>query len=287
MSNWTLEQAQRDAATQLGEAIAEQIGYVGPPISPFRVIETENGRILSFGDDFGDAFDGRLEYQSSRFLLFFNTKYDAWSHIGDHHPKVNFTVAHELGHYFLDHHRKYLQRTGNAHGSLTEFQVEAPPEREADCFAAGLLMPRSLVEQTVNSRPPTFPGVRSSAKDFHVSLTSMAVRWVQLSNFPCAVLVVSDGKIQWGFTSEAFKRAGGYRVRIGEPIRSRPAAKFLAAESSLMSFREGIDYSPSERWINWERDGIWVQEWYTVIPSLRQMLVFLAADEDDLIEEDD
>jgi hypothetical protein len=289
VSNWNLEQAQRDAATLLGESIAEQLGLIAPPISPFRVIDAENGRVLPFGDDFGDAFDGRLEYQSPRFLLFFNTKYDAWSHAGQHHPKVNFTVAHELGHYFLDHHRKYLQRSGKAHSSLTEFQVEAPPEREADCFAAGLLMPRSLLEPTVNAGPPTFPKVRSSAKEFDVSLTSMAVRWVQLSHFPCAILVVGDGQIQWGFTSDALKRAGGYRVRKGEAVTSRPAVKFLSAEASLTIFREGKDSSPSERWIDWEREGVWVQEWYTVIPTLRQMLIFLAADEDDVLddEEDD
>jgi len=66
-------------------------------------------------DDFGDAFDGRLEYQRPRFIIFYNTKYDAWPHMGEHHPKVKFTVAHELGHFFLNAHR--IQR-------LVEFIAE-------------------------------------------------------------------------------------------------------------------------------------------------------------------
>ncbi len=95
-------------AAEYGEQIAREADFLKPPIDPFAVIENESGRIKAFGDDFGSDFDGRLEFQKPDFLLFYNTKYDTWTHIGRHHPKVLFTIGHELGHYFIEHHRNYL-----------------------------------------------------------------------------------------------------------------------------------------------------------------------------------
>lgn len=121
MTTWNLEQSRRDAASDLAETIVEDLGITAPPVCPFHIVGSERRRIAAYGDDFGDAFDGRLEYQRPRFLIFYNTKYDAWPHKGDHHPKVNFTVAHELGHFFLNPHRNYLKHGGRPHSSLTEF----------------------------------------------------------------------------------------------------------------------------------------------------------------------
>src|SRR5262245_3383302 len=79
-TSWRFEQARREAAAALAERIVKDIGITAPPVSPFKVLDTEKRRIRVYGDDFGDAFDGRLEYQSPRFLLFYNTKYDDWPH---------------------------------------------------------------------------------------------------------------------------------------------------------------------------------------------------------------
>lgn len=61
----------------------------------------------------------------------------------DPYPRQVFTVAHELGHYFL--HRSKTQeifyRT-----ELTKLDGENPPEEsQANWFAASLLMPKAIV----------------------------------------------------------------------------------------------------------------------------------------------
>ncbi len=283
--SWNLEQARRDHASEFAESILKDIGITAPPVCPFKVARSEKRRILLFGDDFGDAFDGRLEYQSPRFLLFYNTKYDAWPHRGKHHPKVIFTIAHELGHFFLTPHREYLKKNGKPHGSHTEFVSDNLSEREADAFAAGLLMPRFLADNTINAGPGTLKALQAAKDLFEVSLTSMMVRWVQVSNYPCAMCLVRDGKIGWGFTSEAFKKAGAYRVHRGKPVTSRTVRTFLDAEPSLTCYREGEGWALAERWLDFDRDGLGVVEHFVVIPSLQQLLVFLTADEDDVFPE--
>jgi len=134
----------------------------------------------AFGDDFADAFDGRLEYQSPKFLLFYNTSYDAFPHIGNHHPKVTFSVAHELGHYFLERHRRFLKKGGRAHCSLAEFLSDNQPEREADTFAASLLMPAYLASSIVNKNELTLSRLDDIARTFEISLLCTAIRAVQL-----------------------------------------------------------------------------------------------------------
>jgi hypothetical protein len=284
-TSWELEQARREAAAGLAERIVRDLGITGPPVSPFRILRSELRRITAYGEDFGDAFDGRLEYQHPRFLLFYNTKYDAWPHAGAHHPKVNFTVAHELGHFFLDAHRNYLKQGGRPHGSQTEFASENNAERQADAFAAGLLMPAFLAAAVVNDGPPTLDAVKKARDVFEVSLTSMMVRCVQLSDFPCAMCSVHNGVIEWGFVSEAFKKAGAYRVNRGARVSSRSACEFLAADPSR--YREEEGWGDVGAWLPWEKGRLGVVEYFVAVPSVRRLLVLISAEEDDVFPEDE
>ena len=282
-----IEQARLEKAAELGETVSKAVGFSAAPIDPFRIIGSEENRIQAVGEDFGEAFDGRLEHHKTFFLLLYNTKYDAWQHVGRHHPKILFTIAHELGHYFLEDHRVFLMNGGGAHGSRTEFESKNLAEREADFFATGLLMPRFLLRRQVNAQSPTIQAVRSARDTFQVSLTSMMTRWVQLCDFPCAVVSVAAGVIEWGFTSPGFSRIGGWRVRRDEAVSSRQAREFLRQEPTSSRYREGQGWSVADRWIDFDRPKLEVREDYVVVPTTRQVLVFLTADENDLEEDRD
>ncbi len=279
---WKFEQARLRKAAEYGEQIAQGANLLQPPIDPFTVIGNERERIKAFGDDFGNDFDGRLEYQKPAFLLFYNTRYNNWAHSGVHHPKVVFTVGHELGHYFLEHHRGYLLGGGGAHGSITEFQSNRLVEREADSFSSGLLMPRYLLGKMVNRNPPTLEAVKRARDTFQVSLTSMLVRWVQLCDFPCAIASIRDGMIEWGFCSPGLKRVGAYQIRRSVTVTSRTAKKFIQEDASFANFREGDGYSVASNWIPNDNLKFVVTEQYLVVPSTQQMLVFISADENDV-----
>src|SRR5437762_3459407 len=58
---------------------------------------------------------------------------------------VNFTVGHELGHYYLPGHVDVLFGDGKTvHYSAAAFSSLDPHEKQADCFSAALLMPENL-----------------------------------------------------------------------------------------------------------------------------------------------
>lgn len=280
---WKQDQAVRDFALAKGEDIARLNEFVKGPVDPFKVIASESGQILAEGEDFRDSFDGRLSYHDGRFLLLYNTRYNRWPRNSEHHPKVRFTVAHELGHYYLDRHREFLVRRQEAIESFTEFESNKEIERQADAFAAGLLMPKHLVAPHVNCEPDaTMESIKGAASDFDVSLTSMMVRWTQLSHFPCATLCIRHGQIQWGFRSEAFRECGLWRCKRGMVPIGVDAKRFIALDSSCASFREGTGVGQAQHWLDGDCDPIAVQEHYLVIPYSQCVMVFVTADESEL-----
>jgi IrrE N-terminal-like domain len=278
-----MKQNARDAAMAKGEEISKLHGYEQGPVDPFDIVDSERAMIHLEGDDFGDGFDGRLSYHGNRFLMVYNTRYNAWPSQSGHHPKVRFTVAHELGHYFLDRHREYLVNRSQAIESFTEFESNEEVERQADAFASGLLMPKYLVGPCINNEPDaSILSIKKAATAFDVSLTSMMVRWTQLSHFACATLCIRDGSIQWGFRSERFREAGLWRCKRHSPIQSSDAKKFVAVDSACSTFREDVGIGRSNDWLDGDIDPVAVQEFYMVIPYSQCVMVFLNADENDL-----
>jgi hypothetical protein len=86
-----------------------------------------------------------------------------------------FTIAHEIGHFILHPHRLAPQRGGDPGNTAWQQQ-----EREADQFAAELLMPEDLVREAV-----VLHGADSArlADQFQVSRSAMQarLRWLGLA----------------------------------------------------------------------------------------------------------
>lgn len=283
--DWKRERALRDFATKRGEEVARDHAFGHWPVDPFRVIESERS-IYTDGTDFGDSFDGRLSYHGERFLLAYNTRYNTWPKRGPHHPKVRFTVAHELGHFYLDDHRTYLVKRRCPHGSFVEFESQSSSiERQADAFAAGLLMPGYLLSPYINRHEdPSLASIKTAASDFDVSMTSMMVRWTQLSHFPCAAISIRNQRIDWGFVSEGFRRARYWRARRAQAVSSAAALRF-SGTADLSSYRDGQGTGSTNQWLESDQSPVPVQEFYAIIPYSQTMMVFLVADERDLPED--
>jgi Zn-dependent peptidase ImmA (M78 family) len=102
-------------------------------------------------------------------------------------PKTrqHFTVAHELGHYFL--HGKVIQSEeividgdGTLEGNKVLFRLDDAEsnriETEANNFAASLIMPKDLVVKAWKS----LGDVEECAKIFNVSISAMSIRLERL-----------------------------------------------------------------------------------------------------------
>lgn len=96
-----------------------------------------------------------------------------------HHPnRQRFTIAHELGHYFLDHingvhvDKTVLYRDANSG------KAQFADEINANRFAAELLMPREFIDKYLKTIGDYFEDnlIENLASKFLVSTTAMSLR---------------------------------------------------------------------------------------------------------------
>jgi Zn-dependent peptidase ImmA (M78 family) len=163
------------------------------------------GATLSYGD-YGDAFDGLLEHRSATFHIYCNTARGQPCNS----PRARFTVAHELGHFFIDEHRNALLAGKPPHYSFTEHPSENPVEVEANLFAANLLMPNLEFQKALSEVSPGLKGIIDLASTFGVSIQSAAIRFTTKSQRPCAIIMFREnGKPWWNVSPEL--KAWGYQ----------------------------------------------------------------------------
>ena len=284
---WKLYYASLDRAANEGEQIAKTYEFSEPPVDPFEIVETERELIHLEGDDFGNAFDGRIKYVGPRFLICLNTKYNRWPHTGKHHTKVIFTLGHELGHFFLEKHRDYLVRSKNHHDSFTEFTADPLVERQADMFSSGLLMPGYLLRPYVNRKNfvtlDEFHDIRTL---FKVSLTGMLVRWTQLTDFPIATIAIKNGTIRYGWASKSLRDRGAFKIRKGQACRGKDVNEFIAKDSSLEKYRNSVGAGAIYNWIDFDKVRLSTQEFYFAIPHTKTVWGLAFADESELVYSD-
>ena len=176
----------------LAEAVAQE-HCPKLPIEP-EAVAAAKGITLSC-NDYGDAFDGLLEQLEGRYHIYCNT-----ARCGDLHTgRARFTLAHELGHYFLDEHRLALAGSRpQGWPSLCEYESPEACEQEADAFAAHLLMPTGRFGYAARRTERGLAGIASLAARFGVSITAAAIRCTQLNVWPCAV-------VKWDWSGYAWK----------------------------------------------------------------------------------
>lgn len=197
--------ARLEEVGQSAEDLVRAYGLDRPPIDLERLLADEPVRLCP--GDFGDAFDGRLEYRPAAevFLAFYNTRGGPRAA-----GRARFSLAHEAGHYFLDAHRNYLLGGGDAHFSQAGFQTAVPKEREADVFAAHLLMPSFLLAG--HARDPDLEEAAKVSSLFGVSLLASAIRLVESTSRSCALVVSSGPRVEYSLQSEDMKSRGWLRL---------------------------------------------------------------------------
>jgi len=162
------------------------------------------------------AFDGMLCYREGDFYLHLNV--NEGEHI--YMPRIRFTFAHELGHYIIDEHRNALKLPGaSPHPSFPLVSQDIMVEREADHFAACLLLPENRVRKDVYRRKFNATLIDELSTKYNVSATATLLRFIALGNQPVMVVCSRNGSIAWHRESHDFPFTYplyGHRGRVPE-----------------------------------------------------------------------
>ena len=109
--------------------------------------------------------------------------------------RERFSVAHELGHWHLHRGRSFKCRVDDPSANLTS---ERAFEKEADSFAAHLLMPMPLFNPVVASLgKPTFQQLTRVAGDFETSVMATTLRLANINTLPVIVLCYDRDGRRW------------------------------------------------------------------------------------------
>ena len=161
-----------------------------------------SGFLLRFGNDFGIAYATHID----------NTGFQ------------NFSVGHELGHYFMPGHVEAVLAHGEVHESRAGFRSSDRYEVEADHFAANFLMPEGLFSKAINRTGEGLGAIENLANLCVTSLTATAIRYMQCAGTPAAMVVSTGDRVDYCFMSDPLKEADGLEwIRKGQSLPSNTA----------------------------------------------------------------
>ena len=188
-------------------SLANEIGErYNAPIPLLEVAEEEIIKVIC--DDYGSTtFDGLTWFEADTDVFFIHLNTNRARNNKPESVKGRFTLAHELGHYFIPHHRLGLMNGElKPHGSINYMtnQNAWQIERDADAFASNLLMPTKYVKELIQGRRFDFGVIEDIAEKYQVSKSAAALRFADIGNTPIMALYAVDGKIQWVNRSEDF-----------------------------------------------------------------------------------
>ena len=122
-----------------------------------------------------NVYKGDLDKKISGAIRFFDNKFQILVNENDAKIRQRFTIAHELGHYFL--HKETLEKNQLLIDAImyktydTELNANKDEEKDADYFAGALLMNEILLRKIRNGNTIT-----ELAEIFDVSVSAMTVR---------------------------------------------------------------------------------------------------------------
>ena len=167
---------------ELANKILREAGIQEAPVKVDRIAKAHNIAIKNY--ELGADVSGVLVLKDGLATIGLNP--------ADHPVRRRFTIAHELGHYFLEHQRGGLFVDNHKKNFAVMYRDsqsstgEILQEQEANAFAAALLMPRALLEtqtRKFNFDLTDESDLQTLARQFEVSSQAMAIRIANLGLF--------------------------------------------------------------------------------------------------------
>lgn len=225
--------------------VLKNLGITSLPVDPFAIARNRDivceqksglatgisGCLMKVGDIFGILYSTRFSSEGFR----------------------RFTVAHELGHYFLEGHVQHLFGAGQTfHQSESGFTSDDKYEREADSFAAGLLMPKLLFKSACADAGQGLEAVESLSELCGTSLTATAIRYASFCDDPVAVVCSMGQRVQFAFLSKPLKDRRDLtwiRKGAGLPIGTATAT-FNKEQQNVLSAKRVASSSTLDVWFD-------------------------------------
>lgn len=271
-----------ELASLKGEECARDHQFTTLPVDPFAVAnkaEIEvyeksskpgvSGMLLRVGDLFAIAYATHVSSEGFR----------------------RFSVAHELGHYYLPGHVDHVIGADGVHESRAGFASADRYEKEADQFAVGLLMPRAPFRKALQSAGDGLAAVERMASLCRTSLTATAIRLAELTADALAVVVSNPDEVEFCAMSKSFRSLGFTWLKRGTPIpRKTLTYRFNGDPARILNAERDEAATDLEAWFTVHRSNVDLHEEVIGLGRYEKTLTVLTVqegpDEEEAEEED-
>ncbi len=250
------------------------------PIQPRDI--AEQLRIVVWEREMESQYDGCLMRVGDTWGILLNDLIQSES-------RKNFTIAHELGHYYLDDGQTegQISATGEEDKAaefvpqhrcqredLRGFDSHQLEEQRANQFAVELLMPSPIFRADATDLPEIgLPAIDALAANYSTSLTSTAIRYTRLSPHVCAVVLSENGQIKYFAYSERFRQNSDCYLDTNKPLHPDSVATLLTKGESK-EVKERQRKIPLSHWCSTQSDQPLIEQ-SRRLPRMNQVLSFL------------
>ncbi len=248
-----MEKPAEAAASREAEQLIKRLGITDLPIDPIEIAESFDIMVKSMPADGGVS--GMLIRKGNEFCIGYAT------HIQNEGFR-RFSIAHEIGHYILPSHVDAVLAHKDIHSSNAGFTTNDPFEREADIFAASLLMPNDLFTREMKSLGDGLAAVEALSKRFVTSLIATASRYVEKAEIPVAMIVSSNNKINYCFMSDSLRDFRGFEwLRKGDPLPEGSETKiFNSSRENVVGAKRVQEKIELKNWFGGSRSIPGIEE---------------------------
>lgn len=219
------------------------------------------------GADFSDKFEGmmlRVPHRTNEWGILYNTAIKSPG-------RINFTLAHELGHYLL--HRMDLEEGKIECKRQDMFRWDSEHgrrEAEANEFASYLLMPRNIFEESIKNEKISLHLMQHVADQFNVSLTAVLLKWLQFTNKRAMLVIGDNGFVKWVWSSDRLRKSDVY-LQPKKNLIELPAHSLAIRRDATIDGLNGIMHKAGT-WLHFKED---VHEMTVVADSYEMTITLL------------
>lgn len=218
-------------ATRAAERLIEKLGITTLPVDPVKIARDHDIHVEAMPPSSPGGVSGMLIYAHGKHAILYAT------HINNDGFQ-RFSIAHELGHFFIDGHYETVLANG-FHQSLAGASSNRY-EKEADLFSSSLLMPRQLFDPELQKAGEGMEAVKYLRERCRTSTTATAIRYTQrTSEIAAAVISVGD-TIQHAHLSDELKGYPGVNwIKKNTPLPIDSLTRhFNSVEANVTSQQE-------------------------------------------------
>jgi len=177
--------------------------------------------------------------------------------------RINFTLAHELGHYLLHRHISPAGIQCSNRAMLDWRSELGAIEGQANTFASFLLMPLDDFRCQIRGEDISLDLMRHLSDRYEVSITAAILKWLGITERRAMLVIGSNGFIDWARSSNRLMKSGVF-YRARQQTIPLPEQSLAARQGSVVGAFAEADHPR----------GVWLGD-----EDVREMTIFSHSNE--------